>query len=759
MPTLLLLLAVLQAGPDSGIGGIVTSDTSPLHLHGVSVTLLTTGEVVQSDSLGAYQLLGVEPGWHWLRFSRLGYRTGEVRAYVSLGSVARVDITLSVSPIPLRQLNIRRLRALPAEGAPGTSTQDAAHIGTRLIDLSSTTRGPLVASSDLLDFLSSLPEVAGGPGLGGGVHVRGGRTDENAFLLDGAPILNAYHGFGQRSAVSPDVIGTLSLNSGAMPAEYGGRLSSVLDLRTRAPDLGRIRGRGAVGSLGGRFAVDGPLIPGRAGFLVSGRRSNSGLAPQLAGNDASESGFHDVLAKATLRLGGGTMQFLSFHTGDRLKFDAVVDPQTEGDGDFTPPSNLFEWSSQTNALSFVSRTPGGIQLKAVAWSASARASAEWRPEAKPLHLDNDLERRGVKASIMALVGSGWIQAGGSIEGYRLLYEVKSERGVGVRVNSRTAIMAGFVEAHQVFDDRWGVTVGLRGARRGGQTPGLEPRISVAYSPGSTILLGIGYARTRQDVFSLRNEESALDVALPVDLSGSLGGVGRPGTADLLLVSAAAPVGAGLRVSGQVFLKKARDVLFVAPSTIGPFATGGVERGRSSSAGLGVEVDGDWSQWQAKVMYRISSTRRRSARIDYQPNFLRTHWMAVALRRRLGDHVSVRVSGIMGSHAQTSAVTPGFEWAPNDPILGEGDLAGSPQRVSDSVNGLRVPPFFRVDTGVRAEWPSRLLGRAGVLGAYFNVLNVANRTNVYTFSQDPNGGALSPIPLSPLYLRAGLDWRF
>lgn len=163
----------------------------------------------------------------------------------------------------------------------------------------------LFGEVDLLRSLQLLPGVqTAGEGTTG-LFVRGGSADQNLVQLDGAPIYNASHFFGFFSVFSPDALDQVELYKGNMPASFGGRLSSLIDVTLREGNNEQIHGEGGIGSISSRLTLDGPLFSDKSTFVISGRRTYADLFLKLS-NDKdirnNKLNFHDLSGKLSFIL-------------------------------------------------------------------------------------------------------------------------------------------------------------------------------------------------------------------------------------------------------------------------------------------------------------------------------------------------------------------------------------------------------------------------------------------------------------------------
>ncbi|TCO08702.1 TonB-dependent receptor [Natronoflexus pectinivorans] len=131
----------------------------------------------------------------------------------------------------------------------------------------------LIGEKDIIKTLQLMPGVQGGTEGASGFYVRGGGPDQNLILLDGVPVYNVSHLFGFISVFNSDAIRNVTLTKGGFPARYGGRLSSVLDVRMKEGNNKEFKGEASIGILSSSVTLEGPIIKDRTSFMVSGRRS------------------------------------------------------------------------------------------------------------------------------------------------------------------------------------------------------------------------------------------------------------------------------------------------------------------------------------------------------------------------------------------------------------------------------------------------------------------------------------------------------
>lgn len=220
----------------------------------------------------------------------------------------------------------------------------------------------LFGETDVLKALQLLPGVQGGTEGSAGFYVRGGGPDENLFLLDGVPVYNVNHLGGFFSVFNADAIKSVTLYKGAFPARFGGRLSSVLDIRMNDGNNQKLKGNFSIGLISSKINLEGPLFSEKTTFNVSARRTYFDLLAQpiiaYAARSVDDSKvragyyFYDVNAKVSHKFSDKDRLYLSLFSGD----DVIYSNIRNGTGDYNNEkyeSRLmmdWKWGNQISAL-------------------------------------------------------------------------------------------------------------------------------------------------------------------------------------------------------------------------------------------------------------------------------------------------------------------------------------------------------------------------------------------------------------------------
>ena len=180
----------------------------------------------------------------------------------------------------------------------------------------------LLGEADVLKLIQLMPGVQGGNEGTAGFYVRGGNADQNLVQLDEAIVYNPNHLLGVVSTFNPSMLKNATLIKGGFPAQYGGRLSSILDLTMREGNNQDFHASGGIGIVSANLTVEGPLRRDVGSFIVSGRRTylDALITPFLPKGNESRYNFHDFNAKINWKLNGKNRLYLSYYHGqDRAK--------------------------------------------------------------------------------------------------------------------------------------------------------------------------------------------------------------------------------------------------------------------------------------------------------------------------------------------------------------------------------------------------------------------------------------------------------
>lgn len=290
------------------ISGNIKDASNGEDLIGAAVRIEGTTLGAISNVYGFYSL-SLSEGSYTLNVSYLGFQT--ITKEITVNSDIKLDFEMSEEQEQLEEVVVTAERA----DANVTSTE----MSVNKLDIKTIQKMPaLLGEVDVIRSIQLLPGVSTVGEGASGFNVRGGSVDQNLILLDEAPVYNSSHLFGFFSVFNPDAVKDVKLIKGGIPAQYGGRLSSVLDIRNKEGNLKEFGATGGVGLIFSRLTVEAPIVKDKASFLIAGRRSYADvLAAPFLSDDLSGSQFYfyDLSAKVNYKLDEKNRLFLSGYFG------------------------------------------------------------------------------------------------------------------------------------------------------------------------------------------------------------------------------------------------------------------------------------------------------------------------------------------------------------------------------------------------------------------------------------------------------------
>lgn len=286
------------------LNGVITDASSNETLIGVNLIIPEAGTGVVTNDYGYYSLKLPE-GQYTVEISYIGYQT--IQRTINLDSDKKMNFQLSQSSENLEEVVIT--------GENQGLNIKKPEMSVNRLSINTIQRMPVVFGEvDVVKSLLLLPGVSNAGEGSSGFNVRGGAVDQNLILLDEATIYNSSHLFGLFSVFNPDAIKDLKLYKGGIPAEYGGRVSSVLDIYQRDGNSKEFKMQGGIGAISSRLLAEGPIVKDKGSFLIGGRSSYAHLFLKLTDNTNSAY-FYDLNTKLSYKLNSSNKLLLSGYFG------------------------------------------------------------------------------------------------------------------------------------------------------------------------------------------------------------------------------------------------------------------------------------------------------------------------------------------------------------------------------------------------------------------------------------------------------------
>ncbi|HYG19132.1 MAG TPA: TonB-dependent receptor [Ohtaekwangia sp.] len=505
------------------VSGSITDLESGEPVIGVSVFIQKPLIGVVTNQFGHYALT-IPRGRHELLIKSLGMK--ETRRQIMLYNDGKLNIEMEEDITPLKEVVVESDRDVNITGM---------QMGVEKLDIKTMKQMPLaLGETDIMKVMLTLPGVQTvGEGTVG-LNVRGGATNQNLILYNDAVVYNPSHLFGFFSTFNPDILKNVELYKSGVTAEYGGRLSSVLDVHTREGNSKKLEGSGGISPITGRISLEGPIVKDRTSFILGARSTYSNWIlrrlkdPQLKRSEAS---FYDLNLGISHKIDeNNNLYFSGYMSRDRFKLGNDTAYQ------YSDRNASLKWKRVFNSKLY------GVLTGSVSQYQYAVSST--RNPLEAFKLDFDLNQLNIKADINYFPNAQHtIIAGASMTRYGLSPgnfqpigsaseitpdKLQSERGIENAVyvgdqyelTAKLSIYAGVRFSHfqnlgarDVFTYPAGApreegsiqdTVHYSSGKPLATYYGAEPRVSVRYSVSKNSSIKFSYNRMRQYIQMLSN---------------------------------------------------------------------------------------------------------------------------------------------------------------------------------------------------------------------------------------------------------------
>ncbi|TWI84293.1 outer membrane receptor protein involved in Fe transport [Chitinophaga japonensis] len=756
---ILLQVQALKAQQRFTVSGYVKDEQNGESLIGISVSKAGTSIGTVTNEYGFYSLT-LPAGEHQLQFSYIGYASQQKT--VNLTGNQHLDIKLEKSSSQLSEVVVS-----------GKHEKAVNTLSTSInrLDIAQMKKLPtFLGEVDVLRSIQTLPGVTTVGEGANGFNVRGGATDENLILLDEAPLYNSTHMLGFFSIFNPDAVKSLNLIKGGFPAEYGGRTSSVLDIRMKDGDNQRLGLTGGIGNIFSRLAVEGPIKKDESSFIVAARRSYIDvlMKPFLSGDMAdTKLYFYDITAKANFKLNRNNTLFVSGYLGrDVFGFGGDVNMNWGNTTGTVRWNHVFSNRLFLNLTTFYSKYDYSLKF-------GNESDKEANEPSQNSSWTSNIINYGVKPSFTYYLSSKNSLHFG-VQG--IYYTFKPGKGTGtqegteesvVELNDQHALESAVYLDHEYKpNNKFGVQYGVRfsayqylgkgtayyyndttpGARRrlvDSKEYGtnelikgyyyIEPRISAKYTISDNHAVKAAYARTTQFMHQLSNTASPTPLDIWTPSTNNI----EPQVADQYTLGYFYNAPSNLfEASAEVFYKTMDhqvDYIDNANLQLNQYIEADLLPSEGRAYGIELYAKKEVGKTTGWVSYTLSRTERKTQGISQNEWFLnrydRTHNLNLVATREFSKRTSLSANFVYASGTPATFADSRLEYQDWD----------IPYNSTDKRNNYRLPAFHRLDLSftLKGRQKKRWQGEW-----VFSLYNVYARRNAYTiyFQQnedDPN----------------------
>ncbi|MCH8330402.1 MAG: TonB-dependent receptor [Bacteroidetes bacterium] len=767
--TLILLLFLLYpnhsfAQDKFTISGYVRDGASGEELIGVNILVdeLKTGTA--TNIYGFYSIT-LSKGTYNLTYSFLGFET--IHKVIDLDKNHQISLELNEKETGLKEVIVTGERV-----DENVRSNEMSIVKLNVKEIK--TLPVLFGEVDVLKTIALLPGVSTSGEGGTGLYVRGGGPDQNLILLDEAPVYNASHLLGFFSIFNSDAIKDVKLYKGGIPAQYGGRLSSVLDVKMNEGNSKKYSATGGIGLISSRLTIEGPLVKNKSSFILSGRRTYADLFLKLSKDtmlNQSRLYFYDFNVKANYRFSEKDRVFVSGYFGrDVFGFSDIFG---------------FDWGNSTGTLRWNHLFNEKLFKNTMLLYSNYNYTFSFNFDDEEIRLISGIKNVNLKTDL------NWfpnlmnnVKFGASFL-YHIFEPPSFESAIPgfelLKIPEKYALESGaYFSNEQTFSDRLSANYGLRFSAFSlmgpvdnftynsdrefvidttsygrGQIfktyPGLEPRASFNYLLTKTSSVKLSYNRTRQYIHLLSNSSAGS----PTDLWIPSSSVVQPQVGDQVAVGYFRNFKNNIfETSVEVYYKYMQNQIDYkngANIVFNPTIETELLFGRGRAYGVELFINKKVGRLTGWFGYTLARSERQIDQINngdtYPAKYDRTHDVEVVVSYTLSKRIKVAGTWV---YATGNAVTfPVGKYVYDDNIVS----------FYTERNGYRMPNFHRMDLSITLEnKPHKKFDSSWNLSIY----NAYLRQNAYAIqfrqsSTDPTKTEAVQIALFSII--PSITWNF
>lgn len=732
---LLVLIGPAVLAQKIEVKGVV-KDPSGERLPMAHVLILPDSVTIPANSSGQFTAQLV-PGKKDIRVSYVGYENLQFRLMLKRDTT--LSLTMATKVNALREVVVTGDRNVQEDIFESNRT--STHVLTKDIINAIPVLG---GEADVIKTLQLLPGIIRGVEGSSDLFVRGGAADQNLVLLDGVPIYNTSHLFGFLSVFNPDILDHVEAINGGFPAEYGGRLSSILNVQTTSAIPEKTHLSGDVGILASRLYLEQPIVKDKASFWVAGRRTYIDQVVKALGEELPYY-FYDLNAKLILKPSSTDQIELAYYSGEDV-LDFFRDRNGDGRGYLT----TYQSGNNSQSLNWKHSLHND-------WSSQlAVIRSDYRYNIRTVFGDNELmavsniEDYGARWMIQkdSIGQSGTFKAGVDWTHHAVSPNVVSTSGSIAEILESSASggrIADEIAIHTQYEwslsPRWRLNTGIRASAaivNDRQYLYPEPRFSARYSINENEALKLSYSRMVQYMHRISNSA----ISLPTDIWYPVTDKIRPQTShQVALAWQRSFDGRKVFLSVEGYYKRMEQLIGYEEGTnlfLNTDFASKLIQGKGKAYGVEVLLRKDIGKFTGWISYTLSWSWRQFDEINqgnwFHARYDRRHNGAIVAQYALGKRWAASMVWEFISGARFTPVIG--QYIVFAPTLTGVDLIP----IYSGINEVKLADTHRLDLGIKFKAKSKQKFQWEWFAGVYNVYNRANPIGI-SIEQDETTGQL------------------
>ncbi|MCW8850114.1 MAG: TonB-dependent receptor [Melioribacteraceae bacterium] len=763
---LFITLNLIYGQSTHTLSGFVYDESNGESMIGANIYVKELAVGTSSNVYGFYSIT-LPDGEYTVEVSFVGYE--KVSEKIDFNESNRLDFRIKSTFLDLEEVVV--------QGEKADENVKSTKMGTTDIVPKEIDKVPvLLGEKDILKTIQLLPGISSAGEGNSGFIVRGGSADQNLVILDEAPVYNASHLLGFFSVFNSDAIKNAKIIKGIAGAEYGGRLSSVLDITMKDGNNKDFSAYGGIGLISSRLTVEGPIVEDKGSFIISGRRTYADLFFPLFGDEQIENStlyFYDLNAKLNYFIGEDDRLFFSAYNGrDIFSFDDEFGFDWGNTTATLRLNHVFSDKLFSNTTLMYSEYNYDINIEDVDQSTTVSSGI------KDFHLKTDLQYYynsentfkfgingiyhtfnpgSIKATGNTIFNSKKVANSYAIEGHLYLghewsFSPLLKLDYGLRFSNFTLLGPGNVYAY----DSDGIPTNVDVYEEGDIIKSynlFEPRFSANYLLTESSSVKVGYARNTQNIHLL----STSTTSTPLDIWQPSTAIIEPQVSDLISIGYFRNFYDNkYAASVEIYYKDMQNLIEYkngADIFLNEFIESQLVFGYGWSYGLELYIEKKLGKLTGWLSYTLSTTERKFDEINNGNPFParqdRTHDVSLVGIYNLNNNWSLSANWVY--YTGLAATYP----------AGKYQIDGKTINLYTDRNGQRMPDYHRLDLGATYYFTKSSQKEMSIT---FSIYNAYARENAYRISfeeseADPNVTQANKLALFSIVPSISFNFKF
>ncbi|MCK5847517.1 MAG: TonB-dependent receptor [Bacteroidales bacterium] len=739
-----------QSQKQYSVSGTIADASSGEDLIGAMVRVKERPTLGAISNVYGFYSLSLPQGNYTLEYSYVGFQLKSIKVSIKTNLTKNVELSSSS----------RQIKGVEITGERSDANVTSSEMSVSKVSIKEVEKIPvLFGERDVMKTIQLLPGIKSEGDGGAGFFVRGGSADQNLILLDEAPVYNASHMMGFFSVFNSDALKDVKLYKGGTPAQYGGRLSSVMDIKMKEGNNKTFHASGGIGLISSKLSIEGPIVKDKGSFIVSGRRTYADIFLVFSTSEEQKKStlfFYDFNVKANYKISDKDRIFLSGYLGrDKFGFN-------EDFGfDWGNKTATFRWNHIFNSKLFSNTTVLYSDYNYVFKASFNNKKIEAGSEIVDFNIKEDLQYF-INNNNKLRFGGNLIHHTFSPGDLKVDDVIQPDNTLEDRYSLESAL---YISNEQKIGKYFQITYGLRYSNFTQIGPGtiynfdtngelldtanytknekvasfngLAPRVNMLYIINPKSSVKASYARTYQYLHLVSNSTSSTPTDVWLPSSNNV----KPEIADQVALGYFRNFKNNIyEFSAEIYYKKiqnAIDYRVGAEVNFNPYLEGDLIFGDGRAYGLELMFKKRIGRFTGWTSYTLSRVEKQFEEINsntfYPARQDRTHDFSIVGMFDITERLNIAATWVFYTG---SAVTfPSAKYI----------IDGMTYNYYTERNGYRMPDYHRLDFGINwnaKEYTHKLNIQTGKLEKVrkriqsswnFSVYNVYGRENAYSIS--------------------------